>query len=80
MCPLLYDIPVIHDQYQIGIPDRRQSVGDYETRPALHESVHRLLDTFFRPRIHRRSGLIEYEHSFVRKHRASDRKELFLAL
>src|SRR5438309_9406334 len=39
-----YDAAMIHDEDQLGVPNRGESVGDDKTRPALHQLGHGSLD------------------------------------
>ena len=41
---LLYNIAVFHNEDQIGILDRRKSVGDDERSTSSHQLVHSILD------------------------------------
>ena len=41
------DSPAIHDQYEIGIPDRTEAVSDDQAGPALEKLGKSLLDAHF---------------------------------
>jgi hypothetical protein len=45
MGSLLDDAAMIHDQDHLRVPDRRESVGDYETGSTLHKLAHSLLNS-----------------------------------
>src|SRR4030088_420824 len=57
----LHDLTALENEDLGGVSDRRYPVGDHEHRPALQESVNRLLHQAVRLRVERRSGFIENE-------------------
>ena len=71
---------MIHHEYHVGVADGREPVRDDEAGPVLRQRIHRLLDLFFRPCIHRGCRLIEYQKAFVRDDRSCDRQQLPLPL
>ncbi len=80
MCSLFDDTSLIHDKNQIGILDRRETMGNDKARPPFHQATHRLLDEDFRPCIHTRGRFIENHDRRIGKNGPSDRQQLFLTL
>src|SRR4051794_12284880 len=57
----LDDPSMLHHQDEIGVPDRREAVGDDEGGSALHRIGHRRLDQDLGARVHAAGGLVENE-------------------
>lgn len=64
---LLDDVSILQNQDQIGIADRRKTMGDDEARSAFHQVIHGLLDLNFRSRIDGARGLIQNQDRIVRQ-------------
>jgi len=65
VCAPLYDLPLVHDEDQIGVLNRRESVGDDEARSSLHQVVHRFLDGDLGERVDVACGFVQYEHVWI---------------
>ena len=57
----LYDPSLFDNKYLIGPANRREPVGDNESRAVLHEGSQPALDKCFRFRVERARSLIENE-------------------
>ena len=52
MRALLDNVAMVHDQDQVGINDRRQTVRDHKARTPAHERVHGAADGKLGARVH----------------------------
>jgi len=77
---LLYYVSVFHDENEVGVLYRRESVRYDERGTSFHEFVHCLLDEYLRPRVDGRGSFVEYEHRRVFYHGSRYRDELLLSL
>ena len=80
MRALLDNVAVIHDQDEVGIHDRRQTVRDHKARTPAHKRVHGTADGKLGARIHARRRLIQNENRRVVEQHARNGQQLALAL
>src|SRR5205085_5646025 len=76
---LLDDPAVLEDDDQVGVPDRREPVGDDERRPSREEQAEGALDLALGADVDRRGRLVEDEDARVGEEGARERDELALA-
>lgn len=74
--PSFCDLPVLHKQNEIRIPDRGKPVGDDEGGPALGDGEHRFADPLFRYRIHGAGGLIQDQDRRILEYGPGDGQKL----
>ena len=72
MGALLDDVAVAHHQDEVGVPDRREPVGDDEGGPVLGQPVHGVLDDPLGPGVHGAGGLVQDQQGRAVHHRAGD--------
>src|SRR3954470_11585799 len=75
----LDDPAVVEHHDLVGVPDRRQAVGDRDRGPALRQPVERRLHVALGLGVERAGGLVEDQHRRVAQDRARDRDALLLA-
>ena len=75
-----HNLSVFHDEDQRSVADRGQTVGNDETRSALHQLVKRLLNLQFGTGIDAGGRLVEDQHRRQAEHDTGDTKKLFLPL
>ena len=51
MITALDDLSVLQNHDGVGVPHGGETVGDHEGGPFCHQTIHALLDVFFRSRI-----------------------------
>ena len=76
----LDDTAVFHNQDQVAVADRGETVRDHKCGSALHQLVHAALYDLFGTGIDGGGRLIENQHRRVGDRRTGDGKELALAL
>ena len=72
------DVAVLHDEDEVGVFDRRQTVGDNEAGAVFRQLIHGALDEQLRARVDRAGRLVEDEHGRVLEHGAGDGQQLLL--
>ena len=80
MITALDDLSVLQNHDGVGVPHCGEAVGDHEGSPFCHQTVHALLDVFFRSRIDGARRLIEDQDRRLGYRRSRDIKKLSLAL
>ena len=80
MITALDDLSVLQNHDGVGIPHGGETVGDHEGGPFCHQTIHALLDVFFRSRIDGARRLIEDQDRRLGYRRSRDIKKLPLAL
>lgn len=80
MITALDDLSVLQNHDGVGIPHGGETVGDHEGGPFCHQTIHALLDVFFRSRIDGARRLIEDQDRRLGYRRSRDIKKLSLAL
>ncbi len=78
MRPLLDDETVLEHDDQIGVSDRRETVGDDERRPALEQQVQRMLDLPLGADVDGARRLVEDQDPRVGEEGARERDQLSL--
>lgn len=78
--PSFCDLPVLHKQNEIRIPNRGKPVGDDEGGPALGDGEHRFADPLFRYRIHGAGGLIQNQDRRILEYGPGDGQKLPFSL
>ena len=79
MGALLDDAPVLEDDDEVGIADRRQPVGDDEGRSSSEQEPQRPFDLPLGADVDRRGGLVQDQDSRVGEQRARQRHKLTLS-
>ena len=80
MITALDDLSVLQNHDGVGVPHGGETVGDHEGGPFCHQTIHALLDVFFRSRIDGARRLIEDQDRRLGYRRSRDIKKLSLAL
>ncbi len=76
---LLDDTPIIDDANDVGMDDRREAVGNDDSRTALHEVIQGTLHKTLALGIEGRSGFVEDEDRGILVDGTGDREALALA-
>src|SRR6266853_2156873 len=79
MAALLDDATLIHDDDAVGVADGREPVRDDETRPALPQLRHRLLDLNLGASVDAARRLIQDQDRPIGQEGAGDRQKLLLS-
>lgn len=79
MTPALDNTPLIHDENQIGLLDRRQTVGDHQRRTPLHHLIQGSLDMPLGLRVQRRGRFVENQQGCILEQRTGNGQALALA-
>ncbi len=79
MITLFDDPAVLHHEDHVGAADRRQPVGDHETRPIRPQRVHGFLDEHLGAGVDRAGRLVEDQDRRIAEERPGDRHQLLLA-
>ena len=72
----LHDSSAVEHKYEIGVHNRRESMGDHEHRATREQPIDRLLNQTLRLGVERRRRLIEDENRRVDQQGARDRETL----
>ena len=80
MITALDDLSVLQNHDGVGVPHCGETVSDHEGGPFCHQTIHALLDVFFRSRIDGTRRLIEDQDRRLGYRRSRDIKKLSLAL
>ena len=80
MITALDDLSILQNHDGVGVPHGGETVGDHEGGPFCHQTIHALLDVFFRSRIDGARRLIEDQDRRLGHCRPRDIKKLSLAL
>ena len=80
MCTLLDDVSVFHNENDVGVADRRETVRDNEARTALHQLGHGFLDQDLGTCVDRRCRFVEDQDARIGEECTRDREKLLLAL
>ena len=75
---LFDDPPPVQDEDHIGRQDRRETVGDRDRRPALHQRLQRRLHQALGGRVQRRRGLVQDQDLRILQDHSCDREALLL--
>src|SRR5215469_5446208 len=71
---------MVHHQDQVGIPNRREPVGDHEACSSLHQLGHRSLNLHLSSSVDAAGSFIENQHLRIGQECACDGKQLLLTL
>ena len=74
------NLPVFHDQNQIGIPYCGQAMCDDKACSSLHQTSHCFLDQNLSAGIYAACRLVKNQHGWICKHCPGNDKQLFLSL
>ena len=66
------DLPILHDDDEVGVPDGGEPVGYDEGCPSAGQPVHGSLYVLLRAGVHRTRGLIEDGHVGILHNRPGD--------
>lgn len=80
MITALNDLSVLQNHDGVGVPHCGKTVGDHESGPFCHQTVHALLDMLFRSRIDGARRFIKDQDRRLGYRRSRDIKKLSLAL
>ena len=80
MITALNDLSVLQNHDGVGVPHCGKTVGDHESGPFCHQTVHALLDVLFRSRIDGARRFIKDQDRCPGYRRSRDIKKLSLAL
>ena len=80
MITALDDLSVLQNHDGVGVPHCGKTVGDHESGPFCHQTVHALLDMLFRSRIDGARRFIKDQDRRLGYRRSCDIKKLSLAL
>ena len=80
MGALLDDMAVLHDEDDVRVPNRGETVCNDEACPPLHELVKRILHEQLCTGIDAGGRFIEDQHRRVAEHDTGDTEKLLLAL
>ena len=80
MITALNDLSVLQNHDGVGVAHGGEAMGDHEGSPFRHQTVHALLDVFFRSRIDGTRRFIEDQDRRLGYRRSRDIKKLPLAL
>ena len=79
MGPILNDPPTIDNQDAVGVHDCLDPVGDYKSRPVLHQPAKRSSNFRLGFCVNGGGRIIQNQDPRILQERAGDRKPLFLA-
>ena len=74
------DVPMIHDDDLIRVPDGRKSVRDDQAGAVTHELDHGVLDMLLGPGVNGGGCLVEDQNLWIAEEGAPDGQQLALAL
>jgi hypothetical protein len=76
---LLDDLPVLQDDDQVGVADRREAVGDDECGAPVQEALQGALDLPLGADVDRARRLVEDQDARIREQRPRERDQLALS-
>ena len=79
MGALLHDVPVLHHQDHVRIPDGGEAVGDHERGAVRAQGCHGLLDQHLRTGVHRGGGLVQDQQGGIGQEGTGDGDQLAFA-